>query len=108
MQDASAPIPACPRCHATRVVRNGRTQAGSPNFHCRGCGRRFVPDPKRGPVSDDRRELVRRLLAERMRLRAIARVTGVSRSWPQRFVNALYRDDTPWEPGPLKNRPANS
>ena len=107
MQDAPDPIPPCPRCHAIRVVRNGRTQAGSPNFKCRGCGRGFVTDPKRGPVSDDRRHLIRLLLAERMSLRAIARVTGVSRSWLQRFVNTLYRDDTPWEPGPLKKKPAN-
>ena len=107
MQDA-LPIPACPRCHATHVVRNGRTQSGSPNFLCRGCGRRFVPDPKRGPVPDDRRELVRRLLRERLSLRAIARAAGVSRSWLQTFVNDLYREQTPWEPGPLKKRRATS
>ena len=43
------PIPACPRCHATHVVRNGKTRAGSPNFLCRGCDRRFVAEPKRAP-----------------------------------------------------------
>jgi transposase-like protein len=90
------------------VVRNGRTQAGSPNFLCRGCGRRFVPNPKRGPVPDDRKELVRRLLRERVSLRAIARATGLSRSWVQGFANALYRDETPWDPGPLKKSRANS
>ena len=108
MQDASPPIPPYPRCHATHVVRNGRTQAGSPNFLCRGCGRRFVPDPKRGPVPDDRKGLVRRWLRERLSLRAIARAAGVSRSWLQRFVNDLYRDETPWEPGPLKKSRARS
>ena len=108
MQDATPPIPPCPRCHATHVVRNGRTQAGSPNFLCRGCGRRFVADPKKGPVSDDRKDLVRRLLAERLSLRAIARATGLSRSWLQAFVNALYQDGTPWEPGPLKPPPKKS
>ena len=108
MQDALDPIPPCPRCSATHVVRNGRTQAGSPNFLCRGCGRRFVPNPKRGPVPDDRKELVRRLLRERVSLRAIARATGLSRSWVQGFANALYRDETPWDPGPLKKSRANS
>jgi insertion element IS1 protein InsB len=53
-------------------------------------------------VPDATRELIRRLLRERMSLRGIARATGVSRSWLQRFVNTLYRDDTPFEPGPLK------
>jgi transposase len=57
-------------------------------------------------VGDDQRALVERLLAERLSLRAIARATGRSRSWLQRFVNALYREGTPWEPGPLKKSPA--
>jgi insertion element IS1 protein InsB len=34
-----------------------------------------------------------------MALRAIARVTGVSRAWLQRFVNELYREQTPFESG---------
>src|SRR4051794_11188532 len=96
------PIPPCPRCHATHVVRNGKTRSGSPNFLGRGCNRRFVARPKRGPVSDQTRQLIRRMLLERLSLRAIARITGVSRSWLQRFVNEIYRDETPWEPGQLK------
>jgi len=107
MQDASAPIPPCPRCRGTHVVRNGRLRSGSVQFLCRGCGRRFVPDPKRGPVSDDRKDLVRRLLRERMSLRGIARAVGVSRSWLQTFVNALYRDETPHDPGRLKKSRAS-
>ena len=102
------PIPACPRCRATHVVRNGPTHNGTPSFRCRGCGRRFVERPRRRPVEADRQALVERLLAERMALRAIARATGLSRSWVQRFVNALYRDETPWEPGPLKKSAARS
>src|SRR3954454_6614561 len=99
---AFEPIPPCPRCHAAHVVRNGRTVAGSPNFLCRGCHRRFVARPKRDPITEERRELVRRLLLERPSLRAIARAAGVSRTWLQGFVNDLYREQTPWEPGPLK------
>ena len=107
MQDA-APLPACPRCHATHVVRNGRLRSGSAQLLCRECGRRFVPDPKRQPVSDAERELVRRLLRERMGVRAIARATGRSRSWVQAFVNTLYREQTEWGPGPLKkSRPTS-
>jgi insertion element IS1 protein InsB len=89
------------------VVRNGPTRHGVPSFRCRQCGRRFVAEPKKGPVSEEQRSLVRRLLAERLSLRAIARVVGVSRSWLQTFVNAVY-DGTPWEPGPLKKSRARS
>src|SRR4051812_16242775 len=96
--DAPASAPACPRCGATHVVRNGPNASGTQTYRCRGCGRRFVADPKKGPVPGDRRELVERLLGERMAVRAIARVTGLSRSWVQGFVNELYRDRTPHHP----------
>ena len=99
MQDA---IPPCPRCGATHVVRNGLTRAGSVNLLCRGCGRCFVPLPKRPPITPEREELVRRLLLERLSLRAIARTAEVSRAWLHRFVNRLYREDTPHTPGGLK------
>ena len=66
-----------------------------------------LPDRKKGPVPAERKELVRRLLRERLSLRAIARAAGVSRSWLQAFVNRVYRDETPFEPGPLKKSRAN-
>ena len=98
----ASPIPPCPRCAATHVVRGGTTHNGVPSFRCRGCGRRFIAAPSRGPVPDHTKDLIRRLLLERLGLRAIARVTGVSRSWLQGFVNELYRDEAQWNPGPLK------
>ncbi len=104
----SAPLPPCPRCGQAQVTRAGTTHNGVPSFRCKDCGRRFVADPKKGPVTEDEKELVRRLLAERLSLRAIARATGLSRSWLQNFVNALYQDETPWEPGPLKPPPEKS
>jgi insertion element IS1 protein InsB len=96
--------PPCPRCHEGHVVRNGTTRAGVPTFLCRGCGRRFVEAPKKGPVGEGTKALVLRLLGERLALRAICRVTGLSRSWLQRFVNDLYREQTPHEPGPLPKK----
>ena len=62
--------------------------------------------PRTGPVSAADRGLVERLLAERVGLRAIARATGRSRSWVQRFANALYRERTPHDPGPLEKKGA--
>lgn len=106
--ETPVPHPSCPDCRATHVVRNGANAAGTPTFLCRACGRRFVEAPRAGPVPAETKALVERLLGERMALRAIARVTGLSRSWLQRFVNALYRDDTPHHPGPLKKTPGSS
>ena len=102
------PIPACPRCAGASVTRAGTTHNGVPSFRCKDCGRRFVAHPKEGPVTDGGKALVRRRLAERMGVRAIARATGRSRSWVQTFVNALYREETPWDPGPLAPLPKKS
>jgi len=111
MQEATstrAPVPPCPHCGETHVVRNGHGRTGSPNYLCRSCSRQFVECPQRGPVPEATQQLIRRLLLERMALRAIARATGVSRAWLQRFVNELYREQTPFEPGPVeKKRPAS-
>ena len=96
-------VPPCSRCAATHVVRNGVNSVGTPTFRCRACGHRFVANPRKGPIPEDQRSLIRRLLRERLSLRAIVRIVGVSRSWLQRFVNALYAE-TPWEPGPLKKK----
>ena len=89
-------------------MRNGLTHSGTPGFLCRACDRRFVEAPLKVPVSQGRKDLVLRLLGERLAIRAIARVTGLSRSWLQRFVNALYREQTPHEPGPLPKKVATS
>ena len=98
------PIPACPRCQATHVVRNGKNRSDTPNFLCRGCNRRFVARPRKGPVPEHTKRLIRRMLPERLGLRAIARIAGVSRSWLQRFVNGTYREETPWEPAPAPKK----
>ncbi|WP_082840953.1 hypothetical protein [Gemmata sp. SH-PL17] len=90
------------------MVRNGLTHSSTPGFRCRGCDRRFVAAPKTGPVPEVTKDLVRRLLSERVGVRAIARITGRSRSWVQGFVNTLYRDRTPHDPGPPPKRPARS
>ncbi len=101
-------VPPCPHCGGTHIVRNGHGRTGASNYLCRGCGRQFVERPQKGPVPEETKGLIRRLLLERMALRAICRAVGVSRAWLQRFVNELYREGTPFEPGPVKKkRPAN-
>jgi transposase-like protein len=87
-------------------VRNGANASGTPVFRCQTCARRFVAAPRKGPVGPEEQALVRRLLAERLGVRAIARATGRSRSRVQGFVNRLYREQTPHDPGPPpKSRP---
>jgi insertion element IS1 protein InsB len=100
------PVPLCPRCGSASATRAGLTHNGVPSFRCPDCRRRYVAAPRKGRVTDDRKHLVLRLLGERMSLRAIARVTGLSRSWLQAFANDLSQSRTPWEPGPLQKKRA--
>jgi|SoiMethySBSTD1v2_1073268.scaffolds.fasta_scaffold1415994_2 transposase-like protein len=98
----------CPSCLSDHVSKNGLTSYGKPNHRCVACGRQFVLDPQKGPIPDWKKALVRKMLAERVALAAIARVLDVSASWLQAFVNAVY-GGTPWEPqGAGGKRPRQS
>lgn len=80
----------CRHCSSAEIVRNGSNSVGTPKFLCRGCGRQFVERPKKRPISQETKELIDRLLLERVSLAGIARVTGVSERWLQTYVNEKY------------------
>src|SRR5215213_11042076 len=78
----------CPRCGLSHVKKNGHTHYRKQNYRCKSCGRQFVSDSQR--VGTDTRALVKRLLLERVSLRGICRVTGLSLTWLLQFIAALY------------------
>ena len=80
----------CSQCNSNNIVKNGRTHYGKQRFKCKNCGRQFVESPTRQPIDRSRRELIDKLLLERLSLAAIARVTGVSLRWLQYYVNQKY------------------
>ncbi|WP_317111292.1 IS1 family transposase [Chroococcidiopsis sp. SAG 2025] len=77
----------CPTCSSEQVIRNGSVHNGKPKYQCKSCGRQFVINPTNSPVSEETKHLIDRLLLERISLRGIARVTQVSWSWLQDYVN---------------------
>jgi IS1 family transposase/transposase-like protein len=79
--------PSCPRCGSYHTIKNGSVHNGKPKNQCQNCGRQFVIHPTQQIVSDDTKELIDKLLLERISWRGIARVTGVSWSWLQNYVN---------------------
>lgn len=81
---------ACPSCESQRIVKNGRIHNGKQNYRCRDCGRQFVQDPQTKVIDQAIKDLIDKLLLERLSLAGIARVTGVSELWLQRYVNAKY------------------
>jgi transposase-like protein len=81
----------CPKCGSQYVAKNGHTHTGKQNFKCRDCGRQFVTNPSDQPVSQLTRELIDRLLLEKISLSSgIVRATGVSERWLQYYVNQKF------------------
>lgn len=80
----------CPRWESTHIVKYGKTHYGKPRFKCQTCQRQFVEAPTRQPIAQSTRELVDKLLLERMSLAGIVRATGVSERWLQYYVNRKY------------------
>ena len=80
----------CPSCGSTKVVKNGRIHNGKQNYKCKDCGRQFVEDPQQKRISQQTKDLINKLLLERVPLAGIARVCDVSEPWLQNYVNQLY------------------
>jgi IS1 family transposase/transposase-like protein len=78
---------ACPRCGSHETVKNGSIHNGKPKNKCKSCGYQFVINPTNKTVSDETKQLIDKLLLERLSLRGIKRVTGLSWSWLQNYVN---------------------
>lgn len=80
----------CPQCKSQQIIKYGHTHYGKQRFRCVDCKRQFVENPTRQPISVATRQLIEKLLKERLPLAGIARITGVSERWLQMYVNQKY------------------
>ena len=80
----------CPSCSSTDTKKNGHIHNGKQNHFCNACGRQFVENPEQILISNAQRERIRKLLLERIPLRGICRVEGVSLRWLLGFMVDLY------------------
>ncbi len=78
----------CPRCQLSHIKRNGHTYYGKQNYRCKSCGRQFVF--REPPVTEAVKQLICRLLLERISLRGICRVLDVSLCWLLNFMRRVY------------------
>jgi transposase-like protein len=83
-------MPACPTCTSAHTVKNGRIHNGKQRFKCRECERQFIEQPTKKVIDPATRDLIDRLLLERISLAGIARATQVSEQWLQTYVNEKY------------------
>jgi len=82
-----SPERVCPACGSRHLIKNGSVRNGKQKHQCKNCGRQFVDNPTKITISDATKQLIDRLLLERISLRGIARTTRVSWSWLQDYVN---------------------
>jgi insertion element IS1 protein InsB len=77
----------CPSCGSDRIVKNGSIHNHKQKYQCNICGRQFIDNPTNISISAQTKLLIDRLLLERISLRGIVRVTNISWSWLQNYVN---------------------
>ena len=77
--------------HANLLPRL-RLHNGKQNHRCLKCGRQFVLEPAQKRISREEKETIKKLLAERIALRGICRVMGVSLCWLLNFAVELYAE----------------
>jgi len=83
-------MPACPICASSGTVKNGHIHNGKQRFKCHACRRQFVEQPTKKVIDQATRELIDRLLLERISLAGIAPAIQVSEQWLQTYVNEKY------------------
>jgi transposase-like protein len=89
-KDSQASIFPCPKCGSCHTIKNVSTHNGKPKRKGKDCGQPFVINPSNKTVSNETKKLIALLLLEIISLRGIARVTGVSWSWLQNYVNNKF------------------
>jgi insertion element IS1 protein InsB len=80
----------CPRCCSDKIVKNGRIHNGKPKFKCNHCGRQFVEDPQNRPILNSTKQIIDKLLLERISLAGICRALDVSEKWLYNYKAIKY------------------
>ncbi|WP_319422347.1 IS1/IS1595 family N-terminal zinc-binding domain-containing protein [Pleurocapsa sp. FMAR1] len=63
----------CPSCKSKQIVKNGKIHNGNQNYRCRDCGRQFVENRQQKVISQPTKNLIDKLLLEKIPLAGIAR-----------------------------------
>jgi insertion element IS1 protein InsB len=79
----------CPSCESVNTKKNGHIHNGKQNHQCKDCGRQFVADKQKKDIIQAQRDLIKKLLLERISLRGICRVMGVSLVWLLTFFREV-------------------
>ncbi|MCS6783320.1 MAG: IS1 family transposase, partial [Gloeomargarita sp. SKYG98] len=68
------------------IVKYGHIHNGKQRYICYDCHRQFTPEARKKYISQAQRQLVDKMLLERLSIAAISRVTGISQSWLYKYI----------------------
>ena len=74
-------------CASRYIVKNGSIHNDKQKYKSKSCGHQFIDNPTKVTISVETKQFIDRLLLEKISLRGIARVTQVSWSWLQDYIN---------------------
>ena len=80
----------CVACQSKQVIKNGHIHNGKQRYRCKSCGRQFVYGATNKRISEATKAQIDKLLLEKLLLAGIARVSDVSETWLQGYVNKKY------------------
>jgi insertion element IS1 protein InsB len=80
----------CPECGSSDIRKNGSIHNGKKKFMCRSCRRQFVINPENKIIKKEMLDIVGIMLLERISTAGISRVTGISETWLQGYINKKY------------------
>lgn len=82
----------CPHCDSANTKKNGHTHYGKQNHMCKDCGRQFVIGGQDWFITAEQKQLVDKLLLERISLAGISRVLSISEKWLWDYISEKYAD----------------
>lgn len=81
----------CPSCHSPLIKKNGHIHNGKQNHRCLKCGRQFILEPTQKIIDDRTKDLIGKVLLERISLEGICRTFDVSMPWLLEFIDILIK-----------------
>lgn len=77
-------------CSSKQTVKNGHIHNGKQRYKCEHCGRQFVYGATNKRISEETKAQIDKLLLEKLSPAGITRVTDVSETWLQGYMNQKY------------------
>lgn len=79
-------------CGSNYTKKNEHTHCEKQNYLCHICSLQFIKDGQVWFISDEKKEIIKNLLKERISLAGISRACNVSESWLYDYLDEVYEE----------------